>query len=234
MANSKTPEKRVLAAPVYDAIKVRIMEQDFRPGERLNIDALALELQVSPTPVREALARLAAERLLTFEAYKGYSVSPLLTPAEVSDLMRVRLLLEKESARLAASRINVPDLLAMEKALREHDSSKCGVWVGGYQKFNQYDQRFHETMVSAAGNPFLLEAWRSLNIHILLGRFYPVYQEQDQSDTCDEHLALLKALSDHNPEAAECAVENHLKASEIRVFKLIETHPHMFAGLTGS
>lgn len=74
-----TEHKTVLADTVYESLKARIMEQVYAPCERLNIDALALKLGVSPTPVREALARLAAERLVTFEAFKGYRVSALLT-----------------------------------------------------------------------------------------------------------------------------------------------------------
>ena len=78
----KNDEKTVLASTVYDALKERIMDQVYLPGERLNIDGLAADLNLSPTPVREALVRLAAERLVTFESFKGYRVSPLLTPSK--------------------------------------------------------------------------------------------------------------------------------------------------------
>jgi DNA-binding GntR family transcriptional regulator len=223
-----SPDKTVLAGPVYDALKERIMDQVSPPGSRLNIDALAAELQVSPTPVREALARLAAERLVVFEPFKGYSVSTLLSPRLVADLMHVRRLLETEAARLATARIMVPDLMAMERLITEMETGGTGSWSRGYRKFNLLDQRLHELLVSAADNPFLLDAWRSLNIHIQLGRFYQDFTDTDQCDTCAEHYALHKALSERDPEAAVRAVEAHLRATELRVFGLMETHPQYF------
>lgn len=223
-------QKTVLADAVYERLQARIMDQAYPPRERLNIDALAADLAVSPTPIREALARLAAEGLVTFEAFKGYRVSPLLTTSQVADLMHVRRLLEVDAARLAARRIRVPDLIVVEKLLQQIlDESACvevGSWSHGYRQFNQLDKRFHETIVGAAGNQFLLDAYRSLNVHIELGRFYHVFREMDQEQTCVEHDAIFRALHAHNPEEAAAAVEFHLHATEERVFGLIEKYPH--------
>ena len=223
-------QKTVLAHPVYERLQARIMDQAYPPRERLNIDALAADLAVSPTPIREALARLAAEGLVTFEAFKGYRVSPLLTTSQVADLMHVRRLLEVDAARLAARRIRVPDLIVVEKLLQQIlDESACvevGSWSHGYRQFNQLDKRFHETIVGAAGNQFLLDAYRSLNVHIELGRFYNVFREMDQEQTCVEHDAIFRALHAHNPEEAAAAVEFHLHATEERIFGLIEKYPH--------
>ncbi len=225
-----TEQKTVLADAVYERLKARIMDQIYPPRERLNIDALALDLNVSPTPIREALARLAGERLVTFEPFKGYRVSPLLTPTQVADLMHVRRLLEVDAARLAARRIRVPDLMMVEKLLQQIlDESACvevGSWSHGYRQFNQLDKQFHETIVGAAGNQFLLAAYRSLNVHIELGRFYRVFREMDQEQTCVEHAAIVQALRDHDAEQAAVAVESHLRATEARVFHLIEKYPH--------
>ncbi|MBK8047930.1 MAG: GntR family transcriptional regulator [Anaerolineales bacterium] len=74
-------DKTVLASAVYDALKERIMDQVYPPGERLNIDAMALDLNLSPTPVPEPLARLAAERLVTFAPFKGYRADARAAPA---------------------------------------------------------------------------------------------------------------------------------------------------------
>jgi len=115
--HSSVENKNVLADSIYDQLKARIMDLVFQPGSRLNIDALAGELNVSPTPIREALARLAAERLVTFEAFKGYSVNQPLTPRQVADLMHVRRLIETDAIRLAARRIQMPELVMLEKVL---------------------------------------------------------------------------------------------------------------------
>ena len=223
-------QKTVLADAVYERLQARIMDQAYPPRERLNIDALAIDLNVSPTPIREALARLAAERLVTFEPFKGYRVSPLLTTAQVAELMHVRRLIEVDAARLAAKHILVPDLIAVERLLQrildESAQVEVGSWSHGYRQFNQLDRQFHETIVIAAENLFLLGAYRSLNIHIELGRFYNVFREMDQEQTCVEHDAIFRALHAHNPDEAAAAVENHLHATEARIFRLIEKYPH--------
>lgn len=225
-----TQQKTVLADAIYERLQERIMDQVYPPRERLNIDALAIDLNVSHTPIREALARLGAERLVTFEPFKGYRVSPLLTTAQVADLMHVRRLIEIDAARLAAVRILVPALIVVERLLQrileESTQVAVGTWSHGYRQFNQLDKQFHETIVVAAGNPFLLTAYRSLNIHIELGRFYHVFRELDQEQTCVEHEAIVRALRAHDGEQAASAVEFHLHATEERIFRLIEKYPH--------
>lgn len=231
-------QKIALAGAIYERLKERIMDQVYPPRERLNIDALAADLSVSPTPVREALARLSAERLVTFEAFKGYRVSPLLTSAEVAALMHVRRLIEIDAAALAAQRILIPDLIAVEKILQQileqSASVEVGTWSHGYHQFNQLDQEFHETIIGAAGNHFLLTAHRSLNIHLELGRFYKVFREMDQQQTCVEHNAIVQALRDRNPAAAAAAVEAHLHATEERIFRLIDKYPGSFVQNNGT
>lgn len=224
------PDQRtVLAASVYDRLKERIMDQQAPPGERLNIDALAIELAVSPTPIREALARLAAERLITFEAYKGYRVTPLLTIEQVGDLMHARRLIEVDGARLAAKHIMLPDLITVEKVMQrildESAHTEVGSWSHGYRQFNQLDRQFHELILAAADNYFLLSAYRSLNVHVELGRFYQVFQEMDQQQTCVEHDAIYCALKARDAEAAAATVEAHLHATEDRIFRLLDKYP---------
>jgi DNA-binding GntR family transcriptional regulator len=220
--------KNVLADAIYEQLKEKVMELVFEPGSRLNIDALAAELNVSPTPVREALARLAAERLVTFEPFKGYSVNQPLTPRQVADLMHVRRLIEVDAVRLAAHRILVPELMMLEKLLSAGSNIKTGTWSAGYKSFNQIDQAFHIALISAADNSFLLETYRSLNIHIQLARFHPFFDNNDQDDTVDEHASIYQAISQHDPDAAARAIEAHLHKTELRIFRLQDSN-HSFS-----
>jgi len=213
-----TENKKVLADDIYRQIKGQIMDQAFQPGKRLNIEALAVEMNVSPTPVRESLARLAAERLVTSEPFKGYSVNQPLNSHQVADLMHVRRLIELEAVRIAARRIMFPELMMLEENLSQERQHYGQSWAAGYQGFNQLDQKFHEGLIAAADNPYLLDAYQSLNIHVLLARFHPSFEDGDHTDTCDEHNAILQALKNHNAEAAALAIEAHLRNTEIRIF----------------
>jgi len=221
----KKPElKTVLATPVYEALKERIVNGSIAPGERLNIDALAVDLDVSPTPVRESLARLAAEKLAAFEPYKGYTVMPLLSQAQFAELMHVRHLLEEDAAALAAARINTPDLLALEDTLTELQNLPPATSTQAYLPFNHIDKKFHELIFVIAGNSFLQETYASLNAHIQLVRFYNEVRKTDQQATLAEHGAICAALRSRDSRAAAMAVRQHLNSVEERVYHLITAH----------
>ncbi len=82
----KLPARQMLAGEVYEYIKTQLMDQRIQPGVRINIDKLARQLQISQTPIREALARLEAEGLVTKEPLRGYSSTPLLDPSSFQQL----------------------------------------------------------------------------------------------------------------------------------------------------
>ena len=115
----RLPPRQILADGVYDTIKGLLMDQSITPESRINIDKLARELQVSPTPVREALARLESEGLVTKEALRGYSAAPLLTRSSFIQLFELRLLLEPVIARKAAALLTEEDLLTLEQLVRD-------------------------------------------------------------------------------------------------------------------
>jgi len=82
----------------YEALKEQILDQTIAPGARINIDQLVIELGVSSTPIREALARLCSERLVTFEPYIGYSAAPIHDDDWFHDMIDFRVLFEGEAA----------------------------------------------------------------------------------------------------------------------------------------
>ena len=131
-AGTRLPQRQVLADDVYEAVKALVMDHVIAPGARVSIDGLARELGVSQTPIREALARLESDGLVTKEPLRGYSATPLLTRAEVDDLFQFRLLIEPwvagraaelasrdDHARIAAA-VTRGSASAAEHAMREH------------------------------------------------------------------------------------------------------------------
>jgi DNA-binding GntR family transcriptional regulator len=138
----------------------------------------------------------------------------------------VRRLIEVDAARLAAPRVRTPDLLLLERLLRESAQTEPGSWSHGYKQFNHLDQRFHETLIGLAGNRFLVGAFRSLYVHVELGRFYHVFRMVDHRETCSEHEAIFHALGRRDADLAAEAVEAHLKATEVRIFHLIDELAH--------
>ena len=92
------PRRLVLADGTYDAIKAMILDHEISPGEHVGIDELARDLSVSQTPVREALARLEADGLVTKIPLRGYEATDLLSVQEVDELFQFRSLIDSDQS----------------------------------------------------------------------------------------------------------------------------------------
>ena len=88
----------MLTASVYEAIKEQIMDLELAPGTRVNMDQLARDLEVSTTPVRESLARLESEGLVTRRSLQGYLVTAQPGRIDLHELFTMRMLIEPEAA----------------------------------------------------------------------------------------------------------------------------------------
>lgn len=206
-----SPVRRsTLGEDVYEAIKTLVMEHTLTPGDRVNIDALARELEVSQTPIREALARLESDGLVRKRALVGYTVSPLLTEQELIAMFDLRLLLEGASARWAAERADdaTRDAIVAESKLAAPLDGPNPDDRGSYAAFTALDARFHDLVASAADNPLLRESITRLHAHLHLHRLYFPYAQSGA--TGDEHRRISAAIRAADPDAAEKAMHAHL------------------------
>jgi DNA-binding GntR family transcriptional regulator len=217
-------ERTILSTPVYEALKERIMDQELPPASRLNINALALELGVSQTPIREALVRLAAERLVAFAPYKGYSVTPLPTQRQIADVMHVRLLLEQEAARLAARRRTTADLRRMERELAAMEALHPTPRFRDFRTYTRHDQHFHECLARASDNTVLLETFCGLRVHMLLARFVHDVGEVDYAENQVEHREIRDAIAARDGERAALAIEQHIGRYEHLLSQGVDRH----------
>jgi DNA-binding GntR family transcriptional regulator len=212
--------RSTLGEDVYEAVKSLVMEHTLAPGDRVNIDALARELDVSPTPVRESLARLEADGLVRKRPLAGYTVSPLLTRQEFTDMFDMRLVLEGAAARWAAERADADQRAAivaeadnveevqMDGALDEKDGRRS------HAVFTALDARFHDLIAGTAGNPLLLDGIRRLHAHLHIHRLYFPYAQT--GTTGQEHQLVAAAIQAGDPDAAEAAMRAHLAAARAR------------------
>ncbi len=216
-------ERTALVDGVYDALKERIMDQATPPGVRLSIETLAVELGVSATPVREALGRLAAERLVAFESFKGYTTMPLLTAGQLADLLDVRRLLEAEAARLASRQARRGDLREMQREMAAMDALTPTPRYRDFRTYIHHDQRFHELLVGASGNPVLLETFRGLHSHVQLARLVHGMGAFDDHENSVEHRAIVDAVSAHDADRAVEAVRVHLDRYESQLVEVLDS-----------
>lgn len=216
--NTHLPALRrsTLVEDVYDALTTLVLDHRLAPGDRLNIDALARELEVSATPIREALARMESDGLVTKRPLAGYTVSPLLTRQQFTDMFDMRLVLEGAAARWAAERAADP----ARAAITAESTTVATVDDPGqdghrsHAAFTALDARFHDLIADAADNPLLRESIQRLHAHLHIHRLYFPYAQT--GSTGEEHQRIAAAIQLADPDRAEEAMRAHLNAARLR------------------
>lgn len=214
------PQHKSLADIAYDALVNAIVNQDFQPGAQLSIDGLARQLDMSNTPVREALMRANGERLVHQKANHGFVVAQLLTVAELHQLFEVRHVLEV----FAVSNAVLPnDGVAQLKFLSDQMSNTSdGAVYRDYKDYLFLDNDFHRALVSLANNEFALKAWQDLHVHLHLSRLYTGVGLIDRSESADEHRAIADAFMKDDIASAAALVSQHIRRVELRIGRLVE------------
>jgi DNA-binding GntR family transcriptional regulator len=210
---SLPPLKRsTLGDDVYQSLRAAVLEHTLSPGDRMNIDALARELEVSPTPVREALARLESEGLVRKRPLAGYTVSPLLSRTEFADMFDMRLLLECAAARWAAERATPGQRATLvAEAARSIPASDDQSW---HSAFTTLDAHLHGLVAEAAASPLLVDSITRLHAHLHLHRRYFPYEQT--AVTTSEHQRIAAAIDRNDPDEAEAAMRAHLTEARER------------------
>ncbi|MEV7631430.1 GntR family transcriptional regulator [Microbacterium sp. NPDC089318] len=212
-------ERRGLRERVYDRILEMLLEGDVEPESRLSIDTLARQLDVSPTPVREAMVQLERTGLVTREALKGYRVAPPLAPDQLDELFAARLMLETEATRLAGphSEQLLPQLRAAHErhghwteqvalAMRSGTAS-----VRETQDYFAADADFHRVILDAAGNRYISTMHNDLGALTHRMRQAVIRGVNDVTQAHAEHTAILAAFESGDPEAPTIAMRMHLE-----------------------
>jgi DNA-binding GntR family transcriptional regulator len=210
-------ERRGLVDGAYEGLKELILDQRVAPGEHLNIDALAAQMGVSQTPIREALARLEAEGLVVKMPRRGrYLVAPMLDGDAFDHLYEVRLLLEPRAAALTVSRLDDGVLAGLDRALAGMQTGPRGGTYREYRDFSTQDAAFHRALAVGSGNPILADAIVRLRSHHQLARLYRD-RGVDADEGIAEHELILEALRHRDARGAERAMRAHIGGSHDRL-----------------
>lgn len=206
---------------VYDNIYHRLMALEISPGSRIPIDAIAREINVSQTPVREALSRLEREGLVRKEHLIGYSAAPQLTRKQFDDLYTFRLLLEPEGARLAARNLTSETLQLLESAAADMEHGEAPVDRNSrYSRFARADAHFHDLILKIAGNEVIRSTLFNQHVHLHIFRL--MFHTRVTQEALEEHGDLLVAFRSGDPEAARKAMYNHIERSRDRLLSAFE------------
>ena len=157
-----------LGDAVYTILYQNLIQLRIPSDAMLSDTALAKELSISRTPVRDALLRLQKDGLLIQSKGRSYQVAPL-NKEECRSLMEARIAVEGQTAFWAAERIT-DEQQAYLSALQNTYAAACSDW--DTNKLVEADQAFHQSIVDAANNPFLSEIYAQLSPRVLHYRHF--------------------------------------------------------------
>jgi DNA-binding GntR family transcriptional regulator len=215
-AHDKTPRPASLGQDLYDKILSDLLSLTIGPGDRLTVDALARRFAVSPTPIREALARLEADGLVSKTHLRGFRASPQLSREDVEAMFEVRLLLEPRVACLAAELRTA----AQADRLRELGARMTEVAASpgaatGYRDFAVLDAEFHAAVAQAGANLYITDSLDRLHVHLHLFRLHR--NTGVVHEAAREHTLIVDSILTHDGIVAEAAMRSHLVRSRDRI-----------------
>jgi DNA-binding GntR family transcriptional regulator len=190
---------------IYDQLHDGIVSGRYRPGERLDLDAIAEHAGTSRTPVREAMRRLESEGLVTSIPHRGYIVSEL-SVAEIVELYHIRAVLEGLAARLAAHNLTPEEVRFLRKLVH---SMQVHLSNGLPEKVLALNRPFHEIIYRAAKAPLLYEYINNLYASTSRYRSLTATFPGRADELVAEHAALAEALISGNAEEAERITNAH-------------------------
>jgi DNA-binding GntR family transcriptional regulator len=190
---------------VADLIREGILEGRLRPGDRLKEDMLAKELDVSRTPVREAIAMLQAEGLLEGQQHRGAQVRSY-TPAELEEIYDLRSILEGYAARRAATRITPRQLTRLRTSVERMEKLE----PKDLEHLVQQNGIFHDTILQSADSQRLVAMVTQTRALPLIYQSYAWYTSAQLSLSLEYHRRVLSALERHDAEQAEYDMRHHL------------------------
>jgi DNA-binding GntR family transcriptional regulator len=204
-----------LAEKAYHAIRDLIVSLELAPGALIDERELIERLGIGRTPVREALRRLAQERLVEVYPRRGMFVTGV-DVRELARLSEVRAVLEPEAARLAAERATEDDRAEIGELLDELEADDDRALI-------DLDERIHRAVYRAAHNDLLeatLEQYYVLALRIWV---MALDRAHELKDAVQEHRALLEAIRDGDPDRAAETMRSHVQNFEQAMHRVLLT-----------
>jgi len=204
----------LLRENVYESLRADILSCRLAPGDDMREQELAERYAVSRQPVREALARLAREHLVTVQPRQGYRVNPI-SLSDARDLLRFRAALEP--ACVAEAIENAPD--AVLKRLDQFRS-----FAGDHEAFIAYNRAFHTALAKASGNRRMAAALCDLieQADRLVRVSIANLKGHNPAKLVAEHAALIDAMQHRDRRSACRIIKDHISQTEKRVLPALK------------
>lgn len=218
------PKRRGLnSEQIYQSLRQDIIEMKLLPGEALDETTLAQRFGVSRSPIREALIRLQANSFIINEQNR----CPIIAPFDMSHLPKffeALSLMQRMTARLAASHRTSKDLAVSEKIHLEHQEAYKNKDIMLMVKLNR---EFHASIGSASKNPYFESLYARLldeSFRLIRFHFY-TYDDELPEEYVQDHIVLLEAIANRDADAADLIAKEHAQKVWDQFVNYLINHP---------
>jgi GntR family transcriptional regulator, rspAB operon transcriptional repressor len=204
--NKAAFDNRNLNEKIYFYLRNKIVNNELKPGTRIDYNDIANELGVSKTPLRDALQLLQKDGLIEVKSRSGTFVSQL-TVKDIEEIFEVRKALERQAVNLAIANISKQNLEQIYQNVVEVDKD---IDAGNFNSFFQSDRNFHKTIITCSKNNRLIQMMDSLEAQITwIGVLIAKSQERPRQAN-SEHKEILNALLKSDIILAQNLMEDHI------------------------
>jgi DNA-binding GntR family transcriptional regulator len=206
-------------ARAYRLMREAIATGRLKPGARVLESELAAMLAMSRTPIREAIAALEADGLVSIDGARGRVVTKL-DYHSIMELYAVREVLESTSAGLAARNASDMEILALRDMLELEERI-----LGNAGKLADHNRRFHEAIYYCSHNRYILKMLQYIQTGMLL--LGPASRSGDdrRGTGLVEHRAIVDSIEQRDPAASEAAMRRHIRSAQQARIKLLLQGP---------
>jgi len=201
----------------YELIKKDILNFRSPPGSLLHINELVKKLQISRTPIREALLKLQNEGLVRAESRVGFFVSEL-SEVDLRDLFELKALLEGYAAEIAAPLLTEDDVANMEQ---QFEICCSALESGQYEPFVSFDKDFHNMIIERAPNARLKMMMEIIEDLTYRERLLALGDPEHLRVSMEEHKEIIKALRQRDGQLAGRLVRGHYCAVRERLGRFL-------------
>jgi DNA-binding GntR family transcriptional regulator len=209
---------------VYKILRANIMNLSYAPGSRIQEVDIAEKLNISRTPIREAIIRLVHEKLINVFPQRGIYVS-LIDLQLVEESKFIRETLERRVIELACADFPQEGLFRLEKALLLQEL--CIV-ENKFNEFYEHDSNMHGIIFAGCQKEKTWEMIEQMNTHYNRVRILGISHGYELPQLLEEHRAIVNSIRNHDVQTGVKALDEHLNKVRIDLRKMLEDFPEYF------
>jgi DNA-binding GntR family transcriptional regulator len=211
-----------LTDQIHHILRDRILKRDLKPGERILVKDVADALNVSRTPVTDALKRLAGEGLVIIKPRVGTFVTQL-TAQDVAELFDVRLMMELHAAEVVLQNEREGQFLAeCEAPMQAMRGTVLNEDYRDYEAFITNDRELHLALIRATSNRYLVHIYGNSNLHMQAARAYYLKNVENATEIQSQHEAIVEGFKMRDAAQVRQVLKAHITEVKDRILHILD------------